>query len=51
MIHRAKFSDIVTLKVLRASPFSNNSDGKIEKILNPKMKLNKTNTSFPVQVL
>ena len=43
--------DIVTLKIFPASCFHYNSEEKSKKFPNPKMKLNKIDTSFPVQVL
>ena len=41
----------VTLKVLLTSCFLCNSEGKNAKLLTPKMKLNRTDTSFPLQGL
>ena len=50
-ICRAKYLDIATLNALPTSHFRYNSEEKSAKFLNPKMKLNKIDTSFPVQVL
>ena len=50
-ICRAHCLDIMTLKIFLASCFHYNSEEKSKKLPNPKMKLNKIDTSFPVQVL
>ena len=50
-ICRAKCLDMVTLKVLPTSRFRYNSDVKSTIFPNAKMKLNKIDMSFPVQVL
>ena len=50
-ICRAKCIDIVTLKVLQTSCFRFNSEEKGTKFPNPEMKLNKIDTSCPVQGL
>ena len=50
-ICRAKCLDIVILKVLPTSYFCYNSEEKSTKFPNPKMKLNKIDISFPVQIL
>ena len=44
-------TDIVTLKVLPTSCFRYNSEEESTKLPNPKMKLNKIDTSFSVKVL
>ena len=50
-IYRAKYLAIVTLKVLPTTCFCYNSDEISSKFLIPKMKLNRINMTFPVQVL
>ena len=51
MIYGAKCLEMVTLKVLPTTCFSYNSEKISSKFLIPKMKLNKIDMSFPVQVL
>ena len=50
-IFRAKCLGIVTLKVLPTSCSRYNSENKSSKFLFQKVKLNRINTSVPVQVL
>ena len=50
-ICRAKCLDIVALKLLPTSCFRYNAEEKSTKFRNLKMKLNKIDTSFFVQVL
>ena len=50
-ICRVKYLGIVTLKVLPISCSRYNSEEKSKKFPNPKMKLNKIDTRFPMQVL
>ena len=50
-ICRVKYLGMVTLKVLPTSCSRYNSQEKSKKFPNPKMKLNKIDTRFPVQVL
>ena len=50
-IFTTKCIDMMTLKVLLTSCFCYNSEEKRTKFPNAKMKLNKIDTSFPVQVL
>ena len=50
-IYRAKYIDIMTLKVLPTSCFRYISEDKTTKFPNPKKKLNKIDTSLSVQIL
>ena len=51
MIYRAKCLGIVTLKSLPTTCFHYNSEELSSKFLIPKMKLNRVDMNFPVQVL